>query len=74
MTAEFSEKLNHDEMQTFVDARYVSAPEAAWRLFEFPMHQQSHTIVHLAVHLPDQQNVYFHHGEEEYALLNADYT
>ena len=46
-------------------------PEVAWRLFEFHMHQQSHTIVNLALHLPDQQNVYFHHGEEEYALMNA---
>jgi len=35
------------------------------------MHHQSHTIVCLAVHLPDQKNVYFHHGEEEYPLLNA---
>ena len=68
---EFSEKLNHDEIWTFVDARYVSVPEAAWRLFEFPMHNQSHTIVRLAVHLLDQQNIYFHHGEEDYALLNA---
>ena len=46
---EFEENLNHDEIRTFVDARYVSAPEAAWRLFEFPMHHQSHTIVCLAV-------------------------
>ena len=54
---EFSEKLNHYEIQTFVDARYVSAPETAWRLFEFPIHQQSHTTVCLAVHLLDTQNV-----------------
>ena len=61
------EKFNHDEIHTFLDARYISVPEAAWRLFEFPMHQQSHTIVRLAVHLPDEQSVYFHRGEEEYA-------
>ena len=71
---EFEEKFNHDEIHTFVDARYISAPEAAWRLFEFPMHQQSHTIVRLAVHLPDEQSVYFHRGEEEHALLNASHN
>ncbi|XP_065907872.1 uncharacterized protein [Dysidea avara] len=71
---EFEEKFNHDEIHTFVDARYISAPEAAWRLFEFPMHQQSHTIVRLAVHLPDEQSVYFHRGEEEHALLNTSHN
>jgi hypothetical protein len=51
--------LQHDEIKTFMDSRYVSAPEAAWRLFGFNMHEQSHTIVRLQVHLPDEQNVYF---------------
>ena len=68
---EFREHLEHDEMRTFVDARYVSAPEAAWRLFEFPMHHQSHTIVHLAIHLPNEQKIYFCEGQEEQALHNA---
>jgi len=35
---------------------------------EFPMHHQSHTIVHQAVHLPDQQKIYFQHGEKELAV------
>ena len=36
------------------------------------MHHQSHTIIRLDVHLPDQQNIiYFHQGEEEHALLNV---
>ena len=68
---ELAETLNHDEIRTFLDARYVSAPEAAWRLFEFPMHHQSHTIVRLAIHLQDQQNVYFTQGQVETALINA---
>ena len=65
---EFKEMLNHDEITTFVDARYVSAPEAAWRIFEFYMHHQSHTVIRLAIHLPDQQNVYFHAGNEAEAV------
>ena len=68
---EFSEHLEHDEIHTFVDARYVSAPEAAWRLFEFPMHHQSHTIVRLAIHLPNEQKIYFREGQEVQALHNA---
>jgi len=42
---ELQERLNHYEISTFLDAHYVSAPEAAWRLFEFSMHHQSHTII-----------------------------
>ena len=42
-----------------MDSRYVSAPEAAWRLFGFNMHEQSHTIIRLPVHLPNEQHVYF---------------
>ena len=48
-----SNEFTHDEVTTFFDARYVSAPEAFWRLSEYEMHQQSHTIIRLPVHLPD---------------------
>ena len=32
------------------------------------MHEHSHTIIRLAVHLPDQQLVYFQQDHEEEAL------
>jgi len=41
------------------DARYISAIESCWHIFEFPMHAEKPTIYHLAVHLPDQQLVYY---------------
>ncbi|CAF4711473.1 unnamed protein product, partial [Rotaria sp. Silwood2] len=59
------ETLEWDEMKAHLDARYVSAPEAAWRLFEFLLHDKSHAIIRLAVHLPNQQPVYFAEGNEE---------
>ena len=69
---ELTEKVyNHDEIKTFVNARYCSAPEGFWRLSEFDMHGKSHTIHRLPVHLPDQQNVYFRSGMEEEALDRA---
>ena len=61
--------FDHDEISTFLDARYVSAPEAFWRLSEYRMHSQSHTVVRLPVHLPDQSPVYFHKGKEVEAFL-----
>lgn len=48
--------------------RYVSAPDAMWRLSEYRMHEQSHTIMRLSIHLPDQQRVYFRAGEEADAV------
>ena len=61
----------HDEVATFLDCRYVSSPEAFWRLSAFDMHQQSHTICRLAVHLPNLQPVYFREGHHEAALEQA---
>jgi len=55
-------QLHHDEVATFIDARYISAPEAYWRMAEYKMHHQSHAIIRLALHLPSQQPVYFTPG------------
>ena len=52
-------QLNWDEVSDFQDSMYVSAPEAMWRLLEFKMHSQTHSIARLAIHLPLQQQVYF---------------
>ncbi|XP_057305457.1 uncharacterized protein LOC130642388 [Hydractinia symbiolongicarpus] len=68
---EINERIDHDEVQTFLDARYVSAPEAIWRLFEFTMHQQSHVVHRLPVHLPKNHIVYFQQGQAEEALDRA---
>ncbi|XP_065674146.1 uncharacterized protein LOC136091089 [Hydra vulgaris] len=65
------DNVNHNEVNTFLDCRYVSAPEALWRLFEYPTSHMSHTIIRLKVHLPENQIVYFREGEEQVALDRA---
>ena len=45
----------HDEITTYLNCRYISAPEAIWRLSEYRMHEHAHTIYRLAIHLADQQ-------------------
>lgn len=52
-----------DEIQQFLDGRYVSAIEACWRMFEFPMHGESPNVLRLALHLPNQQTITFRDGE-----------
>ena len=63
--------LEHDEIAAYLNCRYISAPEAIWRLSEYKMHQQSHTVIRLAVHLPEQQRVYYREGEEAAAAERA---
>lgn len=60
-----------DEVTDFLDARYVGAPEAAWRLFEFELHGRSHPIERLPVHLPLHQAVYFQNGHEQECVRQA---
>nr|XP_047144698.1 uncharacterized protein LOC124818197 [Hydra vulgaris] len=66
-----NEQVNRDEINTFLDCRYVGAPEALWRIFEYPISHMSHTIIRLKFHLPENQIVYFREGEEQVALDRA---
>ncbi|XP_072758697.1 uncharacterized protein [Anoplolepis gracilipes] len=64
-----------DEVNSFLNARYVSAPEAMWRLNGYDLFMKSHTVIRLAVH--DYQMVYFRAGNEEQTAqreLNRDTT
>ncbi|GBM24917.1 hypothetical protein AVEN_23450-1 [Araneus ventricosus] len=62
---------NNDEILTFLDGRYGSAPEAMWRLSEFSLSENSHVIMRLAVHLKNQQQVVFQSGQEVVAVDRA---
>ncbi|KAG2191993.1 hypothetical protein INT47_006630 [Mucor saturninus] len=48
-----------DEINRFIDARYVSAPEAIWRIFGFSLHKEFPAHQRLTIHLPGQEMVYF---------------
>jgi len=48
-----------DEVNKFIMCRYVSPPEAMWRLHERSLYEKSHTIERLPIHLPQQQLIYF---------------
>ena len=44
------------------------------KLYELPMHFQSHVIIRLDIHLPRQQNVHFQEGKERQAIENVRHT
>ena len=66
------EEIVWDEVKSFMDTRYISAPEAIWRIFKYCLTHRSHSIQRLPVHLEDQHNIYFDPGEEEQALEAAE--
>ena len=43
-----------NEIMDFIDGRYVSAPEAAWRIYGFRMHSAYPSVTRLQLHLPGQ--------------------
>ncbi|KAL4568181.1 hypothetical protein LXL04_023788 [Taraxacum kok-saghyz] len=48
-----------DEIRRYQDARYVSPPEAIWRIFSFVLSQIYPSVMALHLHLPNQQLVRF---------------
>ena len=58
-----------DEIQHYQDARYVSASEAAWRLFSFPIVEHEPSVERLEFHLEGQHIVYYKKGEHENAII-----
>jgi len=67
-----SNMVVYDEISKFLSGRYVSAPEASWRIFKYDLSYKSHSISRLAVHLPFEQSVYFKAGQEDDALNRAN--
>ena len=53
-----------DELKQYLNARYVSPPEAIWRQFEFRLHASSPPVTRLQIHLPDEHRITFNAAEE----------
>ena len=57
-----------DEVEQYQNARYISASEAFWRIYQFDLHHRSPAVEKLDCHLPGEQTVIFEDGREEEAL------
>jgi len=56
-TDEHASPSRMDEPKEFVDSRYISATEAAWRIFDFSLHQHYPPVMRLQLHLQNMQSV-----------------
>jgi hypothetical protein len=52
-------EYQHDEIRRWIDGRYISPPEASWRILQFEMHDQVPAVVRLQVHLEGHHMVTF---------------
>ncbi|XP_035221369.1 uncharacterized protein LOC118194260 [Stegodyphus dumicola] len=50
---------NNDKIMLYQIGRYISSSEAVWRIFGFPIHERDPAVIHLAVHLENDQSVFF---------------
>lgn len=63
--------IDHDEILIYLVSKYVSPSEALGMLKEFPMSETSHTLVRLAVHLPNQQQIAYQECQEIQVIEQA---
>ena len=61
-----------NEIEQFLDCRYLSASESIWKLYGFNIHGKSHTVMKLSCHLESEQSVFMEEGGELEALLAGE--
>ncbi|KAM3685737.1 hypothetical protein ACB098_11G143300 [Castanea mollissima] len=59
-----------DEVKTYLNCRYVSAIEACWRIFEFPIHHREPAVQRLNFHNEDEQPVVFEDTDDLNNVVN----
>ena len=68
MRLETDAAAGNNEVEQFINSRYISASESVWKLLGFPITGRSHSVQKLACHLPDQQSLCYEKGNERSAL------
>ncbi|XP_031096970.1 uncharacterized protein LOC116001221 [Ipomoea triloba] len=63
-----------DEIKEYQSARWVSPPEAAWRIYAFPISKIRPAVVHLQVHLQNYQYINFHGNDRLVNIVEDDFA
>jgi hypothetical protein len=63
------QKIN-DEITKFQDARYISAAEACWRMYNFAMNSQTPRTERLPVHIENGQTITFKDDDKLQEIVN----
>ena len=57
-----------NEIQQYIDARFVSATFAVWNFLGYPLFENTPSVERLSIHLEGKDVVYFRQGNEQDAL------
>ncbi|KAL6140312.1 hypothetical protein ACLB2K_058612 [Fragaria x ananassa] len=72
VSLELQSNPEFDEIRQFVDARWVCAPEALWKIFKFALNKVYPTVERLQIHLPNMQQVTFNAERTVEDILEDD--
>ncbi|KAI5406569.1 uncharacterized protein LOC127079922 [Lathyrus oleraceus] len=61
-----------DEVQQYVDARWICAPEALWKIFRFTLYRLYPSVERLQIHLPNRHQVRFYDHQQIADVLNNE--
>ncbi|KAH9618152.1 hypothetical protein KSS87_022808 [Heliosperma pusillum] len=67
-----SSQSSFDEITAYQSARWISPPEAAWRIYGFHLNEIHPNVVPLQLHLPNMQTVSFRPWENLGSVLDDD--
>ena len=59
----------HDEIEDYLNGRYLGSAEAAWRIFGFPITGRHPAVMKLSIHLENGQRVYYN-AENTARIIN----
>ena len=59
---------DRNEVQEYLDGRYISSSKAAYRTLELSMHNMYPSVQRLQLHLDGDERVIFHNGQEQRAV------
>ena len=69
-TDKADEKGNIDEIKRYRDVRWVTPPEALWRIYGFDLSKNHPPVQQLQLHLPDMHMVAFHKRDKVERIVN----
>nr|XP_009789935.1 PREDICTED: uncharacterized protein LOC104237479 [Nicotiana sylvestris] len=60
----------NDEINKYLDCRYISAIEACWRIFKFDIHYRKPAVERLPFHLEGQNTIIFEEGKRAESMIS----
>jgi hypothetical protein len=61
-----------DEIKQYRDARWVTPPEALWRIYGFHLSKNSPPVMQLQLHMPNMHMVSFNQGQDIQGVINRE--